>query len=114
MAQSVYLLAAGLGAFLLLGCSRDCDSPAKGCPCDPLKDAPFCASGPETSVGFSCEGGRWATGPDGPCMPIRDGGRSMDVAMSADLATPGSNTTGMDSAIEIDRLESFDVSTSSQ
>jgi hypothetical protein len=47
-------------------------------------------------------------------MPTWDGGLSRDLAMSSDLATPGSETTGLDSAIAIDGLESFDASTSSQ
>jgi len=58
--------------------------------------------------------GHWSTGPDGPCMPIWDGGRSRDVAMSSDLAAPGGETTGLDSAIAVDGIESFDASTSSQ
>ena len=114
MAKVTYLLAAVLGAFSLLGCSRDCSSPAEGCPCDPLKDAPFCDGWSDPSVGFTCMGGHWSTGPDGPCMPVWDGGRSIDVPMSADLAMPDSRTTGLDSVLTIDGLESIDASTFSQ
>jgi endo-1,4-beta-D-glucanase Y len=42
-------------------------------------------------------------------MPVHDGGRSIDVAMSVDLATSEIRTTGLDSAVTIDGLESFDV-----
>jgi hypothetical protein len=79
MKQSACLWAAVLGVSLLSGCSKDCSIPADGCPCDPLKDAPFCAAGGGPSVGFSCEGGQWITGPDGPCMPTWDGGHAKDT-----------------------------------
>jgi hypothetical protein len=94
-----------------LGCSKDCSSPADGCPCDPLKDHPFCAAGPGPSVGFSCEGGHWLTGPDGPCMPVWDGGRFREVAVSADFGTTESGATGLDSGAVIDGIESLDLST---
>ena len=111
MAKVTHLLAAVLGFSSLWGCSRDCSSPAEGCPCDTLKDAPFCEGWSDPSVGYTCVGGHWSTGPDGPCMPVHDGGRSIDVAMSVDLATSEIRTTGLDSAVAIDGLESFDVST---
>src|SRR5512138_3121258 len=69
------------------GCSKDCSSPAEGCPCDPVKDLPFCDGWSDPSVGYTCLSGRWSTGPDGPCMPGDGGRRSADVPMSLDLAT---------------------------
>jgi hypothetical protein len=114
MTKVTCLLAAVLCASALLGCSRDCSSPADGCPCDPLKDAPFCDGWSDPSVGYTCLGGHWSTGPDGPCMPVHDGGRSIDVAMSVDLATSEGRTTGLDSVVGIDGLESLDASTTSQ
>jgi endo-1,4-beta-D-glucanase Y len=42
-------------------------------------------------------------------MPVWDGGRAIDVAMSADLDTPEGRTTGLDSAVTIDGVESFDT-----
>jgi hypothetical protein len=92
------------------GCGKDCSAPADGCPCDPAKDKPFCSWGPGPSVGFSCEGGQWRTGPDGPCMPGWDGGQGKDAPMSLDLATPVDGAAGLDSGGAIDAMASFDAS----
>lgn len=100
------LILAAVGVLSFWGCGKDCSSPAQGCPCDPLKDRPFCAS-----EGYSCEGGHWVVGPDGPCVPIWDGGYSKDVAMSIDIAEPADGAGRLDSSPAVDGLTSYDVST---
>lgn len=108
-----FLLTAILEAFSVCGCTHNCDGPAEGCPCDPVKDRPFCDGWSDPSVGYSCVSGQWSTGPDGPCMPIWDGGRTIDLAMSSDVGTPDRMMTVIDSATAIDG-QALDESPSSQ